>query len=244
MHCFYIEAPGAVGEMAALLPDEARHASRVLRMQPGDEVCAMDSAGGRFRAEIAEIDASGVRVKLTGALDSHEAAVRVTVYQGVPKADKLDFIVQKLTELGAASLAPVKMSRCVVKLDEKDGKKRRERLERIAREAAKQCNRGLSPTVCEPMGWTQALRAMAGHDLLLVPWEDARGTRLKDVFARRPRAASVGIVIGPEGGMSAEEVDAMRAIGAIPVTLGPRILRTETAAVVSAALVMQLWGDL
>lgn len=244
MHCFYIEGPGAVGETAALLPDEARHASKVLRMQPGDEVCAMDGAGGRYRAEIAEIDASGVRVRLAEALDSHEAAVRVTVYQGVPKADKLDFIVQKLTELGAAALTPVKMSRCVVKLDEKDGKKRRERLDRIAREAAKQCNRGLSPAIEEPVGWARALRAMAGHDLVLVPWEDARGTRLRDVYAQKPQAASVGIVIGPEGGMSAEEVDAMREIGAIPVTLGPRILRTETAAVVSAALVMQLWGDL
>ena len=169
MHCFYIEGPGTVGETAALLPDEARHASKVLRMQPGDEVCAMDGAGGRYRAEIAEIDVSGVRVRLAGALDSHEAAVRVTVYQGVPKADKLDFIVQKLTELGAAALTPVQMARCVVKLDGKDAQKRRERLEKIAREAAKQCGRGLPLAVSAPLSWREALSAMARHDALLIP---------------------------------------------------------------------------
>ena len=242
MHCFYVERP--VDGVAVLPAEEAKHAARVLRLQPGAEICAMDGAGGRFRAEIAEISGDTVRARIVEPLDSHEPPVRITVYEGVPKADKLDFIAQKLTELGASALIPVKMERCVVKLDDKDGKMRRERLEKIAREAAKQCNRALPPAVSLPLTWKQALSEMAKHDLLLIPWEDARGTRLKDVFAERPGAKDIGIVIGPEGGMSAAEVDAMLTLGARTVTLGPRILRTETAAVVSAALAMQLWGDM
>ena len=241
MHCFYIEAPEN-GE-AVLLPEESRHARKVLRLQPGDEVCAMDGAGGRWRAEILRAGEDGVRVALREPLPSGEAPARVTVYQGVPKADKLDFIAQKLTELGAAALVPVKMDRCVVKLDEKDGRKRRERLSRIAMEATKQCRRALAPEVSEPLTWRQAVDRMSGHDLVLIPWEDASGRRMKDAFADHPDARDIGIVIGPEGGMSAEEVQALVDAGALTVTLGPRILRTETASVVSAALAMSLWGD-
>ena len=241
MHSFYIEAP--VDGSAALPPGEAKHALKVLRLRPGDGVCAMDGVGGRWRGEIGAIDGSRVRVKLLEPRPDNEAPVRVTVYEGLPKADKLDFIAQKLTELGAAALTPVRMERCVVRLDAKDGEKRRERLDKIAREAAKQCGRGRPLHVAAPVDWAGALRAMARHDLLLVPWEEAGGTRMKDVFASRPDALDIGIVIGPEGGITPEEVEAMTAVGGVCVTLGPRILRTETAAVVSTALAMQLWGD-
>lgn len=240
MHSFYIEAPE--NNIALLPSDEAKHAAKVLRLRPGDEICAMDGAGRRWRGELVEAD--GLAVRLTEELPGNEAPVRVTVYEGLPKADKMDFIAQKLTELGAAALVPVRMERCVVKLDAKDGTKRRERLEKIAREAAKQCGRGLPMAVSEPLAWREALARMAAHDALLIPWEDARGARMKDVFAARPDARDIGIVIGPEGGMSPEEVDAMLEIGGQTLTLGPRILRTETAAVVSAALAMQLWGDI
>lgn len=242
MHSFYIDSP--VGSVATLPAEEARHALKVLRLRPGDEVCAMDGAGRRWRGEIGGIDGGSVSVKLLEPLPDNEAPVRLTVYEGLPKADKLDFIAQKLTELGAAALAPVRMAHCVVKLDGKDGEKRRERLEKIAREAAKQCGRGMPLQVAAPMDWSRALRAMAAHDLLLIPWEEASGTRMKDVLASRPDARDIGVVIGPEGGITAAEIDEMTAAGGHCVTLGPRILRTETAAVVSAALVMQLWGDI
>ena len=240
MHSFYIETP--VENIALLPADEAKHAAKVLRLRAGDEVCAMDGAGRRWRGELVEAD--GLAVRLLEELPSNEAPARITVYEGLPKADKLDFIAQKLTELGAARLMPVKMERCVVKLDAKDGVKRRERLVKIAREAAKQCGRGLPMDVSEPLDWREALSQMSRHDALLIPWEDARGTRLRDVHAQLPDARDIGVVIGPEGGMSPAEVDAMRAVGGRTVTLGPRILRTETAAVVAAALAMQLWGDI
>ena len=242
MHSFYIDSPA--GGAAMLPPEEARHALKVLRLGSGDAVCAMDGAGRRWRGEIGDIGGGSVRVNLLEALPDNEAPVRLTVYEGLPKADKLDFIAQKLTELGAAALVPVRMARCVVRLDGKDGEKRRERLEKIAREAAKQCGRGMPLQVAAPVDWSGAVQAMARHDLLLIPWESAGDMRLKDVFSTCSEARNIGIVIGPEGGMTAGEVGAMAAAGGRCVTLGPRILRTETAAVVSAALAMQLWGDL
>ena len=152
MHSFYIEPP--IEDIALLPADEAKHAAKVLRLRAGDEVCAMDGAGRRWRGELVEAD--GLAVRLLEELPSNEASVRITVYEGLPKADKLDFIAQKLTELGAARLAPVKMERCVVKLDGRDGMKRRERLLKIAREAAKQCGRGLPMDVTSR--WTGARR--------------------------------------------------------------------------------------
>ena len=242
MHCFYIETP--MGDIAALPKDEAKHAAKVLRLKPGDRVCAMDGAGGRWDAEIARVDGGEVALRLDTALPSNEAPVSVTVYQGVPKADKLDFITQKLTELGAAALCPVKMDRCVVRLDDRDGVKRQERLSRIAAEAAKQCRRGRPLEVSPPVDWRAAIERMRAHDLLLLPWEEASGRRMKDVRATYPDAVNIGIVIGSEGGISPEEVSALEAVGAQTITLGPRILRTETASIAAAAMAMALWGDL
>ena len=240
MHSFYIEGKGAAGETARLLDEEARHACRVLRMKPGDEFCALDGAA-RFLAEFVSVGADGAQALLKQVLPDNESPVRLTIYQGVAKSDKLELIAQKLTELGADVLVPVRMVRSVAKLD---GAARVERLSKIAHEAAKQCRRARRMRVEAPLNLDKALAAMQAHDLLLVPWEDARGTRMKDVFAARPDAADIGIVIGPEGGMSPEEVAAMTQLGARTVTLGPRILRTETAGVVAAALAIQLWGDI
>ena len=243
MNSFYIEGRGEPGAAARLLSEDSKHAYQVLRLRPGEEIYAVDESGARFLAALTEVDKSGCACELRGALPDNEPPLRVTVYQGLPKADKLDFIAQKLTELGAACIAPVKMERCVVKLDGKDGEKRRERLQKIAREAAKQCKRGRAPEVLPPRTWKQLESDMRAHDLLLVPWEDAQGYGMQAARAEFPDARDIGIVIGPEGGMSASEVEALIALGAKPVTLGPRILRTETAAVAACAMTMLLWGD-
>ena len=244
MPAFYLEGPAQVGEIVALPKDEAKHALKVLRMTVGEELCALDGQGGRFAAVLESVHGDSAEVRITEQLPSNEPGVKVTLYQGLPKADKLDFITQKLTELGADCIVPVKMERCVVKSDGKDGKKRQERLQRIACEAVKQCRRACEPEVTEPMTWKQCFEKMKQHDLLLVPWEDAEGYNMKRAFADAGDAKNIGIVIGPEGGMSAAEVDALVEQGAKIVTLGPRILRAETAAVASVTMAMTLWGDL
>ena len=244
MPAFYLEGPAQVGDVVALPKDEAKHALKVLRMTVGEELCALDGQGGRFAAVLESVHGDCAEVRITEQLSGNEPGVKVTMYQGLPKADKLDFIVQKLTELGAHCVVPVKMERCVVKSDAKDGKKRQERLQRIACEAVKQCRRACEPEVTEPMTWKQCFDKMKQHDLVLVPWEDAEGYNMKKAFADAPEAKDIGIVVGPEGGMSAAEVDVLIAQGAKIVTLGPRILRAETAAVASVTMAMTLWGDL
>lgn len=245
MNSFYIEGSGEIGKIVSLKAEDAKHAAQVMRMQPQNEFFAVDEAGRRFRAEMQGVSKTECTALLYDELPDNEADVCVTVYQGLPKADKMEWIVQKLTELGVMRLVPVKMERCVVKLDEKDGKKRCERLNKIAREAAKQCKRGSALEVSEPQTWKQLQNALRyDHDLLMVPWEDASGYGMKAAHADFPNAKDIGIVIGPEGGMSAAEIEAIEAVGAKQITLGPRILRTETAAVASCTMAMLLWGDI
>lgn len=242
MNSFYIENTGE--EIVKLSAEDARHASRVLRLRAGEEVFVVDDAGRRFAATMETVSDKECTVRLGEELPSNEAPVSITLYQGLPKAEKLDMIAQKLTELGANCIAPVKMERCVVKLEGKDAEKRRERIAKIAREASKQCKRAKAPEILVPMTVKQLKDRMQKHDLLLTPWEDASGYNMKAAYADFPDAKDIGIVIGPEGGMSEVEVKALEEIGAKTVTLGPRILRTETAAVTSCALAMMLWGDL
>ena len=239
MHSFYIEGKGTTGVAARLLKEEARHACRVLRMKPGEEFCALDGER-RFLAEFVSLDEGGAEALLKEELPDNEAPVRLTLYQGVAKSDKLELITQKLAELGAAVLVPVRMQRSVARLD---GANRVERLQKIAHEADKQCRRARELRVDAPLDFGKALQQMAKHDLLLVPWEEQGGFRLKDAWAAHPEARDIGIVIGPEGGIAPEEVERMEGVGARCVTLGPRILRAETAAIVAAALAMSLWGD-
>lgn len=244
MNSFYIEGCGEPGAAAQLKPEDARHAAQVMRMQAGEECYAVDETGRRFLAVLESVSKQACMVKLSEELPDNEAPIHVTVYQGLPKAEKMELVTQKLTELGVSGLTPVKMERCVVKLDEKDGKKRRERLQKIAREAAKQCKRGGCLEVAEPQTWKQLALDMKKHDLLLVPWEDAEGYGMKAAHAEFPNARRIGIVIGPEGGMSEAEVRALEEIGAKQISLGPRILRTETAAIAAATMAMLLWGDI
>lgn len=245
MNSFYIEGCGETGALARLKPEDARHAAQVLRMRRDDEFYAIDASGRRFRAEMRDVSKDECTALLYEELADNESLLSITIYQGLPKADKLEMVTQKLTELGAARLVPVKMERCVVKLDERDGLKRQERLQKIAREAAKQCKRGGCLELAQPQTWKQLQNALrCDHDLLLVPWEDAHGFGMKAAHAWKPDARNIGIVIGPEGGMSADEVHALEELGARQITLGPRILRTETAAVAACAMAMLLWGDI
>lgn len=230
VHTFYVDD-------LAISQEDARHAYRVMRLRPGDDVCAV-SGGARWNARILELSEKGGKVALLEELPSNESPLRITLYQGLPKAEKLEFLAQKLTELGVARLVPVRMERSVAKAE---GDRRGERLNRIAREAVKQCHRALPMEITPPMSWNDALIDMAGRGLMIVPWENAESVKMSDLKVKYPSVSDVGILIGPEGGISENEIEEC---AAHPVTLGPRILRAETAAVTSAALAMALWGDI
>ena len=236
MHRFFAERTSE--DTARLLPQEARHALTVLRLKTGDSV-QLILEDQLFQAVLADEDGGA---RLTGILPSPEPATRVTLYQGLPKADKVDYVTQKCTEAGVYAVRILEMARSVSRLDGKDAARKAERWQRIAQEAAKQSGRAHVPAV-EVVSARRAEAAMKAHDLVLVPWEEASAVSLKEAVRACPQAKDIALVIGPEGGMSAEEVEAYRALGAVPVTLGPRIFRTETAGL--AALVMLLYerGD-
>lgn len=172
MHRFFADERGIQGGMAYLEAEDARHALRVLRLDVGAQV-QLFADGQAYAASICQTGPDGVAVRVLEKLKSPEASLRVTLYQGVPKGDKMDYIVQKCTEAGVCRIVPVEMPRCVAHLDGKDDKKLA-RWNRIAREAAKQAFRPVTPEVAAPIDLNALCRALPGHQLALVPWEDAR----------------------------------------------------------------------
>ena len=242
MHRFYADERGVQGETAFLCEEDARHATRVLRMREG-EACELFADGKRFSGEIASIG-EDVEVRITGEMPSTEAKLRITLYQGLPKADKMELIVQKSVELGACAVVPVAMSRCVVQLDAKDGRKKQERWQKIAREACKQSGRCEMMQVSEPISFKQLLEKLPQHQAAIVPWEDARGYSLAKFHQEHPDVTDLAIVIGPEGGMSEDEIARMKEASCQSVTLGPRILRTETAGLCAMSALFCLYGDM
>ncbi|MBE0600675.1 MAG: 16S rRNA (uracil(1498)-N(3))-methyltransferase [Firmicutes bacterium] len=210
-----------------------------LRMKTGDPV-QLIAAERLFLAVMQSVDGGDVRVQITEALPSPEPDVRITLVQGLPKAEKMEWIVQKATELGVYSIQPVEMARSVAKIGEKDDKKR-ERLGRIALEAAKQAGRAHVPEVLPALRLSDALQTLQGA--VYVAWEEEGALVLSKAIAQdRPREMT--IVIGPEGGITPEEVDSLRANGAKTVTLGKRILRTETAGLCALAVAMAALGEM
>jgi len=243
MHRFYADDRGVNDEVAYLCEEDARHATRVLRMREG-EACELFADGKRFSGEISSIGDGEVAVRITGKMPSTEARLRITLYQGLPKADKMELIVQKSVELGACAVVPVAMSRCVVQLDQKDGRKKQERWQKIAREACKQSGRCEMMQVTEPLSFKQLLAKLPEHQAAIVPWEDARGYSLAHFHQEHPEVTDLAIVIGPEGGMSEDEIARMKEANCQSVTLGPRILRTETAGLCAMSALLCLYGDM
>ena len=246
MHRFFADENGIDHGTACLNIEDSRHALRVLRLATGDEI-ELVCAPGRFLAQITGETDGLVQVQVREELRRTEARTQVTLYQGLPKADKMEMIAQKTTELGVHAIRPVAMERCVVKLEGKDAGKKVERWQKIAREAVKQCARVTVPKVLPPKKLTQLEEELKQLDVLIVPWEDARDGSIRQALApfEGREALRVGILIGPEGGISGQEAHWLAEnAGAKLVTLGPRILRTETAGLCALTMVMAFRGEL
>lgn len=237
MHRFFAEHMEE--NLAVLPPEEAIHALRVLRLAPGD-ACQALVGGALFDARIEETSPR-VLLRLGEELPSPEPGVRVTLYQGLPKGDKMDYIAQKCTEAGIFRIVPVLFSRCVAKFEDKDGEKKRARWARVAAEAAKQSGRAMAPEIGRPLTVGQLCAALPGHALALAPWEEQKGNGIARQWAGQ---RDIALVIGPEGGISQEEMTQLRQAGARPVTLGPRIFRTETAGLAALISLLTVSGDM
>lgn len=233
---FFIDG-SPCGERFTLTGEDAHHLVKVLRMKPGESLTLCDSAGHDYLCTLEEAAKDAAVCRVEGIEPSGEPTARVTLYMALPKGDKMDFIVQKAVELGAAEIVPFLAARSVSRPDAKTLQKKCERWRKIAREAAMQSGRGLIPAVGEPVSHAQAAVAAARCDAALFLYENERETGIRQAIGgKSPR--TVALMIGPEGGFAPEEAEASVKAGMQSVSLGPRILRCETAPLAALAAVM------
>lgn len=238
---FYISKSMINEDKAIITGDEAKHISRVLRMKKGDKVTLCDGNGTFFDAVLTDFNEKEVTADiLSQRVAETEAKVKITLYQGVPKNPKLETIVQKAVEIGVVKIVPVDTKRAVAKLDKSE---KIDRLQKIALEAAKQSKRGIVPTVCPCMSFKDAVNEAKQAELAIIPYEEERENSLKEVLTGK-KAQTVSIMIGPEGGFDTEEVELALANGITPVTLGKRILRTETAGLAVSSVVLYEFDEM
>jgi 16S rRNA (uracil1498-N3)-methyltransferase len=236
IHCDLRLGPGA---QFALPEDAANHIGRALRLRVGDPLVVFDGRGGEYEAQILRIDRERVEVK-TGAFrdPGRESPLAVGLVQGLPEADKMDWILQKSVELGVAWIQPVVCERSVVRLSGERAARRQLHWQRVAIAACEQCGRNLVPQV-RP---TLAFRDWAAQPTQALRWMLAPEAAEPLVAQARP-AGPVELLIGPEGGLSERELDIAATIGFASLSLGPRVLRTETAPLAALAAMQSLWGD-
>lgn len=218
---------------------DVNHIKNVLRMKVGEEVWISDGGEKEYHCQIEELDEEVLLHILYAQEPDYELPNRIYLFQGLPKADKMELIIQKAVELGAYAVVPVETKRCVMKLDAKKADKKVQRWQQIAESAAKQSKRMLIPEVHGVMTYKQALQFASELDIRLIPYELAKGMKeTKEIIEGIKPGQSVGIFIGPEGGFEESEVAAAMESGAHPITLGHRILRTETAGLAILSVLM------
>jgi len=239
MHRFFVKRQSILKDRITLSGEDVQHISKVLRLKCGDRIVLCDGEGTDYIAVIESMAKDSIgAIILEKEAAKGEPDIDTVLYQGIPKSAKMDVIIQKCTEMGIKRIVPVLTSRTVVRLEsEKDERKKAERWAKIAEEAAKQSGRGIIPVIGMPVTLDQALRSAAGLDLVIIPYELEAGIPVKEVLSKI-KAGSIGFFIGPEGGFEPFEVEKAKEMGAVPVTLGRRILRTETAGIAVLTSIM------
>ena len=239
MYNFFVEESARAGEAFRITGADYNHIRNVLRMHPGD-VFLVSCSG---QSHLCRLESFGEDTVMAAIQEENyqdtELGVELYLFQGLPKSDKMELIIQKAVELGAAGVIPVEMKRCVVKLEEKKKKSRRERWQAIAESAAKQSKRSRIPEVGEVMSYKAAVDLAGEMDLFLLPYENERGmAATREALENIRPGMKVAILIGPEGGFDPKEVAQAAEKGARAISLGSRILRTETAAIASVGMCM------
>lgn len=247
MHKFFVEDSNITGNVCTIEGDDVKHIYKVLRLKDGDVVNINNCKGVEYIGEILEVNKKEVKVNLIEKVElNNESPIEVQLFQGLPKAAKMDLIAQKCTELGINEITPIITERVVVKGNETSEFKKVDRWNRIALEACKQSKRSIIPTINQPIDFDTLLEALRSFDLVVVPYENQenQGIRYVKAQVKDKDIKKVAIIIGPEGGFEESEIEALKESGSYIVTLGPRILRTETAGFVALSLIMYELGDL
>ena len=242
MSHFFINSGQVAGELLTIIGDDVNHMKNVLRMRSGEAFTAADENGEFYHCEIEALEKEQVTAKiLWKEQGTTELSSKIYLFQGLPKSDKMELIIQKAVELGAYEIIPVATKRAIVKLDAKKEASKLKRWQAIAEGAAKQSGRMLIPHISEVKTYGEALQMARGLDVNVIPYECARGMDgTREIFGNIKPGMSIGIFIGPEGGFEESEVEKAKEQGIHPVTLGRRILRTETAGLTTLSILMYL----
>ncbi|MBR1803206.1 MAG: 16S rRNA (uracil(1498)-N(3))-methyltransferase [Clostridia bacterium] len=240
---FFVHSNQIEASQIKIVGEDVKHISSVLRIKIGEEITICNQETKlNYLAKITTINKEAVFCQITDCIKPFvESNIKITVFQGLPKANKMEYIIQKATELGATKIVPVAMQRSIVKLEEKTAPKKIERWQKIAETAAKQSGRDYIPKIEQVQTISMICEKMQSNDLTLLAYENEQKTTLKEElkkFKIKPEGANVGMIIGPEGGLDSKEVEILIAAGAKPVTLGKRILRTETASITMISDIM------
>jgi 16S rRNA (uracil1498-N3)-methyltransferase len=245
MHRFFIDPNQIVGPHVRFDDDQAHQMRRVLRLHPGDRVLALDGRGGQYEVTLLEVsNARVVGQAMARTEAAGEPGARLTLFQSLLRREKFEWVLQKGTELGVARFAPVITRRSLVRDAEDVTPDKLARWRRIIREAAEQSGRGRLPELHSPITLGEALRQSLNYAKVVLLWERAASGGMSVALAGLPPAPTVALFIGPEGGYDEAEVEQARAAGVAIASLGPRILRTETAAIVAAALALYSVGEM
>ena len=230
MYHFFVEEEQVNGENAYISGSDVNHIVNVLRMKIGEELLISVKGDWDYLCKIEEIENDRVNLKLLESMEQRELPIKLTLLQGIPKSDKLEMIIQKATELGVSNIIPVKTNRVVVKIDEKKTQAKVNRWNAIAQSAAKQSKRSIIPKVLNPQTLDNALEIVKDYGVKLLPYENADGIKqTKDILNSLDSKNNIAVFIGPEGGFEEAEVKKSTDSGFEVITLGKRILRTETA---------------
>lgn len=247
MHKFFVNIDKIYDNKAIIEGDDVKHIYKVLRLKEGETVNINNCNGEEFLGTIESISKTKVEVKLSNKLEiNNESPIDIYLYQGFPKSTKMDLIVQKCTELGVKEITPVITERVISALgDIKKDNKKVERWNRIAFEACKQSKRTLIPIINDSIEFVELLDNLEEMDLIVVAYENAENYGIKQMIRDIDKQVKkIAVIIGPEGGFEEEEISKLKNLGAYIVTLGPRILRTETAGFTCVSLLMYELGDL
>lgn len=244
MSTFYIKNNQINDDKIEIIGDDYNHIKNVLRCKISENIDICDETATRYKTKIVEFTDKTVICEIKSIEEnSTEPNINVTLYQGLPKADKLELIIQKTTEIGVNHIYPVQMARSIAKLDEKNTERKQERWNKICIEASKQCGRQMVPNVYKAINFKNIIENISKYDIVLLPYENEKSVTLKkaitEIRANNINVNNIAIIIGPEGGFSEEEVNTLSEYKNVyTITLGPRILRTETAGLVTLAMLM------
>lgn len=243
---FFVPKENINGDTIIINSEDVSHITRVLRMNEGDKLLLCDSKGFDYDVEITEISQKEIICHILDTKKSDtEPNIEVILFQGLPKASKMEYIIQKTTELGISKIVPCTLSRCVVKLENaKAEAKKIDRWQKITEAAAKQSGRGIVPEIANAATLSEAITQLKECDIAFAPYECEDMQTLKSVLTSVENPKKIGFIIGPEGGFDIKEIEQLRNAGIKTVTLGKRILRTETAGEAVLAMTMYEKGDI